>query len=95
MSSQTTITSPHGFNLALDPCEPQVLHLHPPCSSNTALPCSKASRTEPRLRMVKDNTNRSPNYGELESERWGEERGSLGIERWEGVSECEGWGDER
>lgn len=45
--------------------------------------------------MVKDNTNRSPNYGELESERWGEERGSLGIERWEGVSECEGWGDER
>lgn len=42
--------------------------------------------------MVKDNTNRSPNYGKLESERWGEERGSLGFECWEGVSECEGWG---
>lgn len=46
--------------------------------------------------MVKDNTNRSPppspNYGELESERWGEQKGCLGIECLEGVSECEGWG---
>ncbi len=37
--------------------------------------------------MVKDSTNRSPNYGELERERWGEERGSLGIECWERVSQ--------
>lgn len=46
----------------------------------------QSRRTEPRLRMVKDNTNRSPNYGELESERWGEEseRGGLGIECWGG-----------
>lgn len=45
--------------------------------------------------MVKDSANRSSNYGELESKMWGEERGSLGFECWEGVSECEGWGDER
>lgn len=42
--------------------------------------------------MLKDNTNRSPNYGELESERWGEQRVCLGIECSEGVSESEGWG---
>lgn len=29
--------------------------------------------------MAEDIANRSPNYAELESERWGEERGSLGF----------------
>lgn len=91
MNSKPTIPSPHGFTVALD------LANHKCCTSthlvhehSSALLQSQPA--EPRLRMVKDNTNRSPNYGELESERWGEERGSLGIECWERVSECEGWG---
>lgn len=29
-----------------------------------------------------------PNYRELNSEKWGEERGSLGFERWEDITEC-------